>query len=101
MKKKKKASKANGGDESDVVVLNEDIMEVLEGSSAVSNGGLSDTFNVQLTYIFSFYFIYSFTLGTASKKDKELIEKQKEEIQKLKRINAELYSFMAKELTDS
>ncbi|VDO24852.1 unnamed protein product [Heligmosomoides polygyrus] len=29
-----------------------------------------------------------------------MIDKQKKEIMKLKKINAELYSFMAKELTD-
>ncbi|RCN44635.1 WD domain, G-beta repeat protein [Ancylostoma caninum] len=75
LKKKKKALKRSGDDDPDVVVLDEDIMEISEGSSAVSN-------------------------GNSSKQDKELIEKQREEIKKLKRINAELYSFMAKELTD-
>ncbi|EYC07731.1 hypothetical protein Y032_0069g366 [Ancylostoma ceylanicum] len=75
LKKRKKSIRPSEGDESDVVVLDDDILEISEGSSTVRN-------------------------GTTSKEDKELIEKQREEIQKLKRINAELYSFMAKELTD-
>ncbi|KAJ1354301.1 hypothetical protein KIN20_011187 [Parelaphostrongylus tenuis] len=38
--------------------------------------------------------------GASSKSDKELIEKQRQEILKLKKINAELYDFMATELTE-
>ncbi|VDK60666.1 unnamed protein product [Cylicostephanus goldi] len=75
-KKKKKLMKTNGNDKSEVVELDDDIIEVTDGSS------------------------HSVPNGATSKEDKELIQKQQEEIQKLKRINAELYSFMAKELTD-
>ncbi|VDM61171.1 unnamed protein product [Angiostrongylus costaricensis] len=38
--------------------------------------------------------------GVSSTHDKEVIEKQRREIQKLKKINAELYDFMASELTE-
>ncbi|CAJ0608381.1 unnamed protein product [Cylicocyclus nassatus] len=76
-KKKRKLMKTNGNDKSDVVVLDDDIMEVT-GESRHD----------------------SVSSAATSKEDRELIQKQQEEIQKLKRINAELYSFMAKELTD-
>ncbi|KJH43428.1 WD domain, G-beta repeat protein [Dictyocaulus viviparus] len=39
--------------------------------------------------------------GTGHQQNQEIIERQKQEIQKLKRINAELYNFMASELTGS
>ncbi|XGW10334.1 hypothetical protein V3C99_012094 [Haemonchus contortus] len=38
--------------------------------------------------------------GSGCSKDKKLLEKQRKEIQRLKKINAELYKFMASELTD-
>ncbi|KAK6732437.1 hypothetical protein RB195_016676 [Necator americanus] len=75
LKKKKKLQKSEEDEDPDIVVLDEDAIEIVDESREVSN-------------------------GTTSKEDRALIEKQQKEIQKLKRINAELYSFMAKELTD-
>ncbi|KHJ87717.1 hypothetical protein OESDEN_12502 [Oesophagostomum dentatum] len=76
-KKKKKGNTSVGDDDSDIVVLDEDTVDAPQESCPSCSSGVS-----------------------IPKEAKELIEKQRQEIQKLKRINAELYSFMANEMSE-
>ncbi|KHJ80143.1 WD domain, G-beta repeat protein [Oesophagostomum dentatum] len=76
-KKKKKGNTLVGDDDSDIVVLDEDTVDAPQESCPSCSSGVS-----------------------IPKEAKELIEKQRQEIQKLKRINAELYSFMANEMSE-
>ncbi|KAK6047434.1 hypothetical protein COOONC_15061 [Cooperia oncophora] len=75
-KKKRKLDVETNGKEEDVIVLDNDmdILEVTESSSSSKT-------------------------DSSSSDDKKLIEAQRQEIQRLKKINAELYNFMASELT--
>ncbi|KAK6037520.1 WD domain, G-beta repeat protein [Cooperia oncophora] len=75
-KKKRKLDVETNGKEEDVIVLDND-MDIL-GVTESSSSSKTDS---------------------SSSDDKKLIEAQRQEIQRLKKINAELYNFMASELT--
>ncbi|WKX94698.1 hypothetical protein Q1695_011737 [Nippostrongylus brasiliensis] len=76
--KKKKDLKKNGDERKEEVIILDDDMDVMEITTSSSGSQLEGSL----------------------REDKELIEKQRLEIKRLKKINAELYSFMAAELGD-